>query len=197
MNVPLITRRAFLRVAASGVVTLPLMLHTSLMSTASAAEVNCASCLSLLDQALAADLVDGARVLGFASQTLTLDDATHWSEMVDALSGAQGWPIAVLGRPATVFAARVILEPAWRVVFEGHHRRADAITRHSLSGPDVLTTQLSRQVGRIGDPLRYAQVLASMAQPTREFETRAVEFDSQGWPAMDLVSLLAWPRRVA
>ncbi len=202
MSITLSSRRTFLQATVRGSVALPLLASLGIAADAAAggpAATDTSLCLFEADAALGADMAAGVRRLGLAYQTLTLDDVTGWSAMLDTLAAASGRSLAVLGRPATVFAVRSLLEPAWRIVLEGRHNyRASGGTHHAFSGLEAPMNKLAGWLDRVGDPAQYAVVLASMER--REFAADAgrktLDLNSHAWPGSDLVSLLAWPKGV-
>lgn len=201
MSITLSSRRTFLQATVSGGAVLPLLTSLGMATNAVAGglvEAESSLCLFEADAAMGADMAAGVRQIGLAYQTVTLDDAAGWSAMLDALTSARGRSLAVLGRSATVFAVRSMLEPAWRVVLEGRHSRQADGMRHELSGLDAPMNQLSGWLNRVRDPAQYAVVLASM--PRGEFsanaERKTLDLNSHAWPGSDLVSLLAWPKGV-
>lgn len=202
MSITLSSRRTFLRATVSGGAALPLFTSLGMATNAVAgglAETENSLCLFEADAAMGADMAAGVRQIGLAYQTVTLDDAAGWSAMLDALTSARGRSLAVLGRSATVFAVRSMLEPTWRVVLEGRHsRQADSGMRHELSGLDAPMNQISGWLNRVRDPAQYAVVLASMARGefSADAGRKTLDLNSHAWPGSDLVSLLAWPKGV-
>lgn len=202
MSITLSSRRTFLQATVSGGAALPLLTSLGMATNALAgglAETENSLCLFEADAAMGADMAAGVRRIGLAYQTVTLDDAAGWSTMLDTLESARGRSLAVLGRSATVFAVRSMLEPTWRVVLEGRHsRQAESQMRHEFTGLDVPMKQLAGWLDRVRDPAQYAVVLASMTRG--EFSTAAerktLDLNSPAWPGSDLVSLLAWPKGV-
>lgn len=204
MSITLSSRRTFLRATVSGGVALPLL--TSLGTTTNAiagglAETTNSLCLFEADAAMGADMAAGVRQIGLAYQTVTLDDAAGWSAMLDTLESARGRSLAVLGRPATVFAVRSMLEPNWRVVLEArHHRLASGEMSHEFTGLEAPMAQLSGWVARVEDPAQYAVVLASMGHGglsgdlSSGTEHKTLDLTSPAWPGVDLASLLVWPK---
>ena len=186
----------------SGGAVLPLLTSLGMATNAVAgglAETENSLCLFEADAAMGADMAAGVRQIGLAYQTVTLDDVAGWSAMLDALTSARGRSLAVLGRSATVFAVRSMLEPAWRVVLEGRHsRQADSQMRHEFTGLDAPMKQLAGWVDRVNDPAQYAVVLASMTRGefSADAERKTLDLNSHAWPGSDLVSLLAWPKGV-
>lgn len=203
MNTNLSSRRAFLQATVGGGVALPLLASLGMATDALAAGQSAAEgslCLFEADAAMGAGMAADVRRLGLAFQTLTLDDAAGWHAMLDALAAASGRSLAVLGRPATVFAVRGVLEPAWRVVLEGRHHHAESGgMHHTFNGLDAPMNKLANWIDRVSDPAQYAVVLASIAHgelvPNAERQT--LDLQSHAWPGNDLVSLLAWPKGVA
>jgi hypothetical protein len=203
MSVTLSSRRTFLQATVRGGAALPLFTSLGMAGSALAGNVSDAEnnslCLFEADATMGADMAEGVRQLGLAYQTVTLDDASGWSAMLDTLSTAHGRALAVLGRPATVFAVRSLLERDWRVVLEArHHRQAAEQMRHEFTGLEAPMAQLSGWVDRVSDPAQYAVVLASMksGEFTSGNERKALDLTSTAWPGGDFVSLLAWPKGV-
>mgnify|MGYP001290721781 CR=1 FL=1 len=202
MSITLSSRRTFLQATVSGGAVLPLLTSLGMATNAVAgglAETENSLCLFEADAAMGADMAAGVRQIGLAYQTVTLDDVAGWSAMLDALTSARGRSLAVLGRSATVFAVRSMLEPAWRVVLEGRHsRQADSQMRHEFTGLDAPMKQLAGWVDRVNDPAQYAVVLASMTRGefSADAERKTLDLNSHAWPGSDLVSLLAWPKGV-
>lgn len=202
MNTNLSSRRAFLQATVGGSVALPLLVSLGMATDALADNRPVAEgslCLFESDAAMCTGTAADVRRLGLAYQTLTLDDAAGWHAMLDTLAAANGRALAVLGRPATVFAVRNVLEPAWRVVLEGrHHHAEDGGMRHAFKGLDIPMNKLASWVGRVNNPAQYALVLASMEQGVLapDAERRTLDLQSHAWPGDDLVSLLAWPKGV-
>lgn len=200
MSITLSSRRKFLQATVCGGAALPLLTSLGMATNAIAgglAETENSLCLFEADAAMDADMAAGVRQIGLAYQTVTLDDAAGWSAMLDTLESARGRSLAVLGRPATVFAVRGMLEPAWRVVLEArHHHQAAGQIRHEFTGLDAPIAQLSGWVDRVKDPAQYAVVLASMARGelTADAERKTLDLTAPAWPGSDLVSLLAWPK---
>lgn len=201
MKITPFSRRRFLQATVSGA-ALPLMSSLGLATNAVAGGlVNAEGSLCLFepDAVMGVDMAAGVRQIGLAYQTVTLDDAAGWSAMQDVLTSARGRSLAVLGRSATVFAVRSVLEPTWRVVIEGRHsRQVDSGMRHELSGLDAPMNQLSGWLNRVRDPAQYAVVLASMTQSefSVKAERKTLDLNSHAWSGGDLVSLLAWPKGV-
>ncbi len=196
------SRRTFLQAAVSSGAALPLFTSLGMATNAVAGgllETENSLCLFEADAAMGTDMAAGVRQIGLAYQTVTLDDSTGWSRMLDTLESARGRSLAVLGRPATVFAVRSMLEPTWRVVLEGRHsRQAESQMRHELSGLEVPMKQLAGWLDRVRDPAQYAVVLASMTRGefSADAKRKTLDLNSHAWPGSDLVSLLAWPKGV-
>jgi len=201
MKITPFSRRRFLHATVSGA-ALPLMSSLGLATNAVAGGLVKAEgslCLFEPDAVMGVDMAAGVRQIGLAYQTVTLDDAAGWSAMQDVLTSARGRSLAVLGRSATVFAVRSMLEPTWRVVFEGRHsRQVDSGMRHELFGLSAPMNQLSGWLNRVRDPAQYAVVLASMTQGefSVKAERKTLDLNSHAWSGGDLVSLLAWPKGV-
>lgn len=209
MNDTLSSRREFLQTTVRGAVALPLLtsLGMSTMATEALAECTIAVenslCLFEAEAALGAtpgtNMAADLRRLGLAYQAITLDDAANWHALQDTLAASGSRALAVLGRPATVFAVRNLLEPSWRVVLEGRHRHVDDGMQHAFHGLDSPMNSLAGWIGRVANPAQYAVVLASLrhgelpADATRQ----TLNLQSTAWPGNDLVSLLAWPKGVA
>ncbi len=202
MSITLSSRRTFLQATVSGGAALPLLTSLGMATNALAGglpETENSLCLFEADAAMGADMAAGVRRIGLAYQTVTLDDAAGWSTMLDTLESARGRSLAVLGRSATVFAVRSMLEPTWRVVLEGRHsRQADSQMRHEFTGLDAPMKQLAGWLDRVRDPAQYAVVLASMTRGefSTDAERKTLDLNSHAWPGSDLVSLLAWPKGV-
>lgn len=203
MSVNLTSRRTFLRATVRSSVALPLLTSFGVAGSAvagtvaEAAKVGSSLCLFEADAAMGADMAAGVRDMGLAYQTVTLDEASDWHAMMDTLASAQGRALAVLGRPATVFAVRNMLEPGWRVVLEArHHRQADGKMSHEFTGLEAPVAKLSGWVDRVQDPAQYAVVLASMGRGdlSSDAKRNTLDLTSPAWPGGDLVSLLAWPK---
>lgn len=203
MGVTLTSRRTFLQAAVRSSVALPLLTSFGVAGSAVAgtvtgmAKAESSLCLFEADAAMGADMAAGVRQMGLAYQMLTLDEASGWHAMMDALASARGRALAVLGRPATVFAVRNMLEPGWRVVLEArHHRLAGGEMSHEFTGLETPMAQLSGWVDRVKDPAQYAVVLASMGRGdlSSGAERKTLDLTSPAWPGGDLVSLLAWPK---
>jgi hypothetical protein len=208
MNDTLSSRREFLQTTVRGAVALPLLasLGMATMATEALAErtvaVENSLCLfeaeaalgTTLGTSMAADL----RRLGLAYQAITLDDAANWHALQDTLAASGSRSLAVLGRPATVFAVRNLLEPSWRVVLEGRHRHVDDGMQHAFHGLDSPMNSLAGWIGRVADPAQYAVVLASLrhGELPADAARQALNLQSAAWPGNDLVSLLAWPKGV-
>jgi hypothetical protein len=179
---------------------LPLLTSLGMATNAVAgglAETENSLCLFEADAAMGADMAAGVRQIGLSYQAVTLDDAAGWNSMLDTLASARGRALAVLGRPATVFAVRNMLEPGWGVVLEAnHHRLASGVMRHEFTGLESPMAQLSAWLERVKDPAQYAVVLASMRRGELFFgsERKTINLSSPAWPGGDLVSLLAWPK---
>lgn len=203
MNTNLSSRRAFLQATVGGSVALPLLASLGMATDALADNQPVAEgslCLFEADATMGVGMAADVRRLGLAYQTLTLDDAAGWHAMLDTLAAANGRALAVLGRPATVFAVRNVLEPAWRVVLEGrHHHAENGAMRHIFNGLDAPMNKLASWVDRVSDPAQYAVVLASMehGELAANAERQTLDLQSHAWPGDDLVSLLAWPKGVA
>ncbi len=194
------SRRVFLQAVVRGGVALSfLALGTTADATGNRRSVKGGNlCLLEAD----ADMEAEARRLGLSYQPLTLDDAAGWHAMQDAVSAsaASGRSLAVLGRPASVFAVRSLLEPTWRTVLEGRHSQAaDGGTRHAFSGLEAPMAAVTACVDRVRSPAQYGVVLASMEPGQLEAGAarRTLDLHSKRWRGSDLVSLLAWPRGVA
>ncbi len=183
MSITLSSRRTFLQATVSGGAVLPLLTSLGMATNAVAGglvEAEGSLCLFEADAAMGADMAAGVRQIGLAYQTVTLDDAAGWSAMLDALTSARGRSLAVLGRSATVFAVRSMLEPTWRVVLEGRHsRQADSGMRHELSGLDAPMRSLSggnQQKVILGRELAAELPLLILDQPTRGLDVSAADF---------------------
>ena len=202
MSITLSSRRTFLQATVCGGAVLPLLTSFGAATNAVAAELveqKSSLCLFEVDAALGADMAANVRQVGLAYQAVTLDDVAGWSAMMDTLESARGRSLAVLGRPATVFAVRGMLEPAWRVVLEGRHGlQRDGQMRHEFIGLESPMKQLVDWLGRVRDPAQYAVVLASMtrSEAFEGAERKTLDLNSSGWQGSDLVSLLAWPKGV-
>lgn len=202
MSITLSSRRTFLQATVCGGAALPLLTSLGVATNAIASdltETENSLCLFEADAAMGADMAAGVRQIGLAYQTVTLDDAAGWSAMLDTLESARGRSLAVLGRPATVFAVRGMLEPTWRVVLEGRHsRQVGSQMRHEFTGLDAPMKQLAGWLDRVRDPAQYAVVLASMTRGefSADAERKILDLNSHVWPGSDLVSLLAWPKGV-
>ncbi|TAJ20365.1 MAG: hypothetical protein EPO47_00965 [Rugosibacter sp.] len=202
MSITLSSRRTFLQATVRGGAALPLLTSLGVATNAIASdltETENSLCLFEADAAMGADMAAGVRQIGLAYQTVTLDDAAGWSAMLDTLESARGRSLAVLGRPATVFAVRGMLEPTWRVVLEGRHgRQVGSQMRHEFAGLDAPMKQLAGWLDRVRDPAQYAVVLASMTRGefSADAERKTLDLNSHVWPGSDLVSLLAWPKGV-
>ena len=102
MSVTLSSRRTFLQATVRGGAALPLFTSLGMAGSALAGNVSDAEnnslCLFEADATMGADMAEGVRQLGLAYQTVTLDDASGWSAMLDTLSTAHGRALAVLGR---------------------------------------------------------------------------------------------------
>jgi hypothetical protein len=190
-----------LQTTVRGAVALPLLASLGMATEALAAQpaaMENSLCLFESDAAFGADMAAGLRQLGLTHQTVTLDDAANWHALQDTLAAAGDRALAVLGRPATVFAVRNLLEPAWRVVLEGRHRHVDDGMQHAFHGLDLPMNSLTGWIGRVADPAQYAVVLASLRHggPVAAAERQTLNLQSPAWPGDDLVSLLAWPKGV-
>lgn len=202
MSITLSSRRTFLQATVRGSVALPLLASLGIATDAAAgglAAADSSLCLFEADAALGADMAVGVRRLGLAYQALTLDDVAGWSAMLDTLATAGNRSLAVLGRPATVFAVRGLLEPAWRVVLEGRHSHQSGSTHHAFSGLEAPMEKLAGWLDRVSNPAQYAVVLASMERGefAADAGRKTLDLNSHAWPGSDLVSLLAWPKGVA
>lgn len=205
MNDMRCSRREFLQTTVRGAVALPLLasLGMTTMATEALAEravaVENSLCLFEAEAALGANMAADLRRLGLAYQAITLDDAANWHALQDTLITAGSRSLAVLGRPATVFAVRHLLEPAWHVVLEGRHSHADdGGMRHAFNGLAASISSLAGWIGRVTDPAQYAVVLASLrhGELPAAASRQTVDVQSTAWPGNDLVSLLAWPKGV-
>jgi hypothetical protein len=205
MNDTLSSRREFLQTTVRGAVALPLLasLGMATMTTEALAEravaVESSLCLFEAEVALGANMAADLRRLGLAYQAITLDDAANWHALQDTLATSGSHSLAVLGRPATVFAVRNLLEPSWRVVLEGRHRHVDDGMQHAFHGLDAPMNSLAGWVGRVVDPAQYAVVLASLrhGELPADAARQTLNLQSTAWPGNDLVSLLAWPKGAA
>lgn len=199
MDTTLSSRRNFLQVTVRGSVALPLLASLGIVTDVTAdglVATDTSLCLFEADVVKVA----GVRHLDLAYQALTLDDATGWGTLLDTLAAASGRSLVVLGRPATVFAARGLLEPAWRVVLEGRHSRSESGgTHHAFNGLEAPMNKLVGRLEHVSHPAQYAVVLASMGSGefVADAGRTALDLNSRAWSGSDLVSLLAWPRGVA
>lgn len=203
MGVTSTSRRKFLRATARSSVALPLLTSFSMVGGAVAGTVTGVAkaknnlCLFEANTVMGADITAALRKIGLDYQMITLDEASGWHAMMDTLASARGRALAILGRPATVFAVRNMLEPGWRVVLEArHYHLAGDEMSHEFTGLEAPIAQLSGWLDRVEDPAQYAVVLASMRHGdlSSSVERKALDLTSLAWPSADLVSLLAWPK---